>query len=1152
MSSDSRRLRFALVSLGIAGAIFLAMHGHWLKAAASRPGAKMVGPSDRADAPRLNSELASVAAPATSVVRRHSAPVKVAAESDEAPAWAIPFGAEFWRGNLQDAPKEITPRGISLSLPPKQVADAIGRVSRVFEAVPGKESVETVSARYRARLDEQGLSFAPLNGASETLARFQTRSIAWGSQSLLNEADQRFSWQVKGNTAQTLLVPRLGIIEHYEARGDGLEAAWVLSKPAALAGDLVIEADLTGASFTPSDGVVAESCALPRIKVGRAQAVDRQGRAWPLTLEVAQHRMRVEVSADVLAEADYPLAIDPLLTPEFGLDSAVPGPSPSTRTAPVVAANEAGYLVVWSQGKTELADAGVYAARVDPAGVLLDPYGFVVSTLAAEQTVCTVAANSNLFLIAWATPHGTSLTDWDVVGARVLSSGLVLDPTPLPICTLASSIQNSPAAAANGNNFLVAWRDSRTTGIYGSIVGLDGVIAPTNGVSVLNGTIDQYAPAVAALGTNYLVVAQDYRKATTAAYNSDIYGARVSGAGAALDPAGFLICTNTGSQFRPAVASDGANYLVVWQDYDLAGNDIRGARVSAAGMVMDTNGFVICHAPNTQASPAVAGGETGFLVAWEDYRDSGTNEYEARILAARIQGDGAVLDPDGSPVSLADGGQCYPSVATRGGNCLVVWQDFRNNPGTVLSDVYGARGSWSNQLTMEAEGLLSGAASAQISPSAAALGTNYLVVWSDNRHASSNDWDICGIRLDAGGALLDSAPIWICSATNRQVDPTVTAGPSGYFVAWSDWRATPLTLQQADIFGAIVSPQGVVQQPNGISICSVTNDQSLPAAALLGTNFFVVWQDARLTQQPAVRLDVYGARITGDGFVLDPSGFAICTNVLIQTNPVVAANASGALVAWTDYRLGSTAPDIFGNRIALDGTVLDTNGFPICAVPGSSQYLPAIAADPTGFLVVWADTRTSSTAPDIYGAFVTSGGSVAPTTGFPIRVNPGPQLAPAVAYNGLDYLVTWQEARTNATNAFDVFGVQIDPSGQAGPVLAMSTNLTAQVAPNLAAGGDGRFLVSYQDNLLPGRQVRATLLHSEILPRLNATASMAEGKFQFRFRGALGERYSIEISDDLSHWTSFLTFTNSTPDRMISDPGTTNLPARFYRAVLLP
>ena len=315
-----------------------------------------------------------------------------------------------------------------------------------------------------------------------------------------------------------------------------------------------------------------------------------------------------------------------------------------------------------------------------------------------------------------------------------------------------------------------------------------------------------------------------------------------------------------------------------------------------------------------------------FLVAWQDYRESPGDNFEARIYGTRVSGEGSVIDPDGVKLSPGVGGQYHPAVAARSGEWLAVWQDFRENPGSVLSDVIGARLKDSSGLAVAPEARLSGAANAQISPAVAALGDNYLAVWADNRHGTSNSWDIYGVRLNLNGLPLDLSPFWICSATNRQADPAVAAGQDSYFVAWSDWRNTPATLQHADIYGSFVSAGGIVQQPDGIALCTVTNDQALPTVAAFGSNFLAVWQDARFSQPGIPRLDIYGARITGTGAVLDPDGFAICTNAAIQTNPVVAATATRALVAWADYRLSSTLPDIYGARINPDGAVIETNG----------------------------------------------------------------------------------------------------------------------------------------------------------------------------------------------------------------------------------
>ena len=101
-------------------------------------------------------------------------------------------------------------------------------------------------------------------------------------------------------------------------------------------------------------------------------------------------------------------------------------------------------------------------------------------------------------------------------------------------------------------------------------------------------------------GTNFLVVWADGRSGPS----YDIYGARVSRAGAVLDGAGIPISTAANDQFAPAVAFDGTNFLVVWTDgRSGASYDIYGARVSRAGAVLDGAGIPISTAANEPGRP---------------------------------------------------------------------------------------------------------------------------------------------------------------------------------------------------------------------------------------------------------------------------------------------------------------------------------------------------------------------------------------------------------------------------------------------------------------------------------------------------------------------------------------------------------------------
>ena len=163
----------------------------------------------------------------------------------------------------------------------------------------------------------------------------------------------------------------------------------------------------------------------------------------------------------------------------------------------------------------------------------------------------------------------------------------------------------------------------------------------------------------------------------------DIFGARVSKAGAVLDPNGLLVSTGPASQVSPRVAYDGTNYLVVWQTFGSANTDILATRVTPSGTVLDPGGIVVSTGAGAQAEPDVAFNGTNYLVVWDDNRVVGSDIYGTRVSKA-----GVVLEPAGIPISTATNTQFAPAVSSAGSNFLVVWGDSRSG---TASDIYGTR-----------------------------------------------------------------------------------------------------------------------------------------------------------------------------------------------------------------------------------------------------------------------------------------------------------------------------------------------------------------------------------------------------------------------------------------------------------------------------
>ena len=181
------------------------------------------------------------------------------------------------------------------------------------------------------------------------------------------------------------------------------------------------------------------------------------------------------------------------------------------------------------------------------------------------------------------------------------------------------------------------------------------------------------APAVAFDGTNYLVVWDDYplgpaRHLRCAGHQ----------AGAVLDPAGIAISTAAGNQQRPALAFDGTNYLVVWADHRSGTDyDIYGARVSTAGAVLDATGIAISTVGNCPSR-----GARGRLRRHElPRRLDGLPSDTSSTLRRRVS-------PAGTSSTRPDRHRRRPlpetpAVAFDGTNYFVVWQDPPRTPAST-------------------------------------------------------------------------------------------------------------------------------------------------------------------------------------------------------------------------------------------------------------------------------------------------------------------------------------------------------------------------------------------------------------------------------------------------------------------------------------
>jgi hypothetical protein len=629
-----------------------------------------------------------------------------------------------------------------------------------------------------------------------------------------------------------------------------------------------------------------------------------------------------------------------------------------------------------------------------------------------------------------------SLGPRDAAAAPADSVGPAFNIGGNPVIDSPMENQFNPAVASDGTDYLVVWEDERNISdfdIYGARVAADGTILDEVGIAVSTEVGNEEEPAVAFDGTNYLVVWTDRRSGSL-----DIYGCRVGTDGTVLDPGGIAISAPADAQLNPAVAFGDTVYLVTWTDWRDGNANIYAARVTMDGTVLDPSGFAVCDTTLEQAYPSVSSDGSGWLAVWHDYRSG-----QADICGSRVAADGTVLDPGGVMVSASATDEFYPDIAFNGTNYLVAWDD---EPGATSRDVFAARVAPDGTVLDPAGIAVSTVARQQELAAVSSDGSNYIVAWIDYRGGGT--WDTYGARINGAGTVIDASGLPICTDPSQQYAPDVAFNGTNWLVAWHDSRNGP-----KDIYGMRVATDGSNADPSAFAVSTSAAYQSQPALAFDGGNYLAVWHEWR----SATSYDIRGTRVTPDGTMLDPGGIVISARTSDELNPGVAFDGTNYLVVWQDER--GVSSDVYGARVDLDGNVLDASGFAISATP-DEQENPALAFDGTNCLVTWEDSRNGFYR-DIYGARVTGTGTVLDPAGISISDASRNQGQSAVCFGGTDYLVVWQDAR-NVYN--DVYGARVTTGGtlldSAG--IQISGASLAQEYPALAFDGTN-YVVTWQD-----------------------------------------------------------------------------------------
>jgi hypothetical protein len=360
--------------------------------------------------------------------------------------------------------------------------------------------------------------------------------------------------------------------------------------------------------------------------------------------------------------------------------------------------------------------------------------------------------------------------------------------------------------------------------------------------------------------------------------------------------------------------------------------------------------------------PSVAAGSNQRLAVYDD---------SGRIRGVRFD-DTGVLELEWLDFGAQDRIQLYPAVAFGMDRFLVVWSESEDQGSSIYSQIVTLDGQLRGERSRLAEGF-----AAQV----AWLGDAFVMSWiEDGVHLA---------KVDLDGALVANSSVRVTEVSAGVTRAVIATSGTQGVVAFSedDGTRTNVRIARFDAQGAVLDPGGVIANPElqGTSEYSLaTNDQNslltfkddsdvirgsilLADGSLTSTEFEVVGEG-----------DVHGHTVGSDGanFVVvwelggeethDLQAKSVSSDGTVDTVSSNVGNASRAFQAWNldlafaddAYFLVYEGEGIFGNHFS-PGLTNEPSMVALSALP-NAQNIPVSAWNGSDYVVSWNDERGDS------------------------------------------------------------------------------------------------------------------------------------------------------------------------------------------------
>lgn len=506
-----------------------------------------------------------------------------------------------------------------------------------------------------------------------------------------------------------------------------------------------------------------------------------------------------------------------------------------------------------------------------------------------------IAGNGNEYYVTWISEYV------NIVGSRMTSRGRLLNPAGTLLFSDPSIQYYHTNLAHDGVNWWFEWGAAAT--LRTLRIGPGGEVLDPGGVQLpigIGGNSQAYGVQLVPAGGGGLQVAWwDGRPALGG--DANVFLIPVSANN--VPGAEHCVSTGTANQRNPDFAQGWGGSSAVLFVSEAANDDrVLVHILNPAGEAVAGEPIEVYRGPNVGKAGIAFNGSV-YLIAF-DVGASGLTP--TQIKARRMNPDGSFIDAQPFDVMLG----FNADVEALGDDFLVAGDRYGAYPQNIY--LYGSRIDGPTGTLLDgASGIYLGGYYVNGVPRVRADGAQWLVaahsMWS---HDSSQ-----------GDAILARVPP--IGPPTQAINPTPVSGGTGDLdIAFSGnkyllvWRMNSLANANNYIAGRIMNADGTFP-PGYFTVAEAAGRQLRPTVAWDGSTFIVAWDDQR--NQASffdARTDVYGARVSESGAVLDPAGFPIHASphgdasaaILSQPNGVSFAAATRFLpnAQFDSYRIGIT------------------------------------------------------------------------------------------------------------------------------------------------------------------------------------------------------------------------------------------------------